>query len=413
MANSSTISVFTLGCKTNLYESEQVVTALTNLGYKAFLGLKKADIFVINTCAVTAEAESKSRQAVARALKLNKNARILIMGCAGQKNPNQFISDNVTFISGNADKTVVAREILSKGINIEPFPNMYLDTVNATQELTRAFIKIQDGCNNFCSYCIVPYLRGRSRSRQIDSIVNEIKSNDFAKEFVLLGIDISQYGLDINANLPTLLNSLSFVNGRIRLGSIYQDVITDEFLTSLSTNVCKHLHLSMQSGCDKVLHDMNRHYNTQEFFNSIEKARKYYPNIGITTDIIVGFPTETEEDFVSTCEFVKKVAFSDIHIFPYSPREGTTAYKLGKLPKNVVTNRVKRLTEIKYQLKNAFIEKFIGKQVEVLVEEYKDGYFVGYTDNYVRIYIKDKVKINTFALVTISEIFKEGALATL
>ena len=238
------ISVFTLGCKTNLYESGQIIAELTKAGHNAFHGLKEADVFVLNTCAVTGEAERKSRQAIARARKLNPNCRVIVVGCAAEKNAGQFKDiPNVTFVKGVANKTEIVSVIERVGVDVEQLPSAYAETAFATQERTRAFVKIQDGCNNFCSYCIVPYLRGRSRSRRVADVVEEVKQAHSA-ETVLIGIDISQFGRDTGESLPQLFDALQGVNTRIRLGSLEARVVTDELLESLTKiNFCPHFHL--------------------------------------------------------------------------------------------------------------------------------------------------------------------------
>jgi len=413
MTKKTTVAVFTLGCKTNSYESGQIAAALKNIGYDVSEGLIKADIYVLNTCAVTAEAEGKSRQAVARVRKLNPDCKIIVTGCAAEKNAAQFEKlPNVTLISGNANKIKICEAVNNCGVIVKPIEKNYVHYIDAEHQKTRAYVKIQDGCDNYCSYCIVPYLRGKSRSRSIESILSEVSSQN-AKEYVLNGIDISQYGKDIGSSLTELLKALSGVNARIRLGSIYQNVIDDEFLRAMKKNVCKHLHLSLQSGCDNVLKSMNRHYTADDYFKTVCKIREFYPDCGITTDIIVGFPTETEKDFVDTCEFTKKVGFSDIHVFPYSPRSGTKAYELGKIDSAEMKSRVERLTEIKKELKDAYIEKFLGKRASVLVEEKKGDMNVGYTDNYIRVYIGEKAKIGDIVDVTLTEKFKEGVIGVL
>lgn len=415
------ISVFTLGCKTNLYESQQIIHALLERGFDAFDGLKRADGFILNTCAVTHEAESKSRQAVARARKLNPDCVVFVVGCAAQKNAQQFADiDNVVFVGGNADKTAIVDRIEQflptleqKQVEFDDniLPYEYHHTIDATKSKTRALVKIQDGCNNYCSYCIVPYLRGVSRSRTIDSIVQEVRANADAKEFVLLGIDISQYGLDIGVTLADLITALQFVKGRIRLGSIYADAINDQLLTAMQVNACDHFHLSLQSGCDNTLRAMNRHYTTAEFAKAVERIRKFFPDAGITTDVIVGYPSETEEDFATTCEFVREVAFADIHVFPFSPRKGTVAYGLKPIDKAVMDERVNRLTQIKHQLKSDFADKYIGKRVQVLIEEYKKGFWSGYTTNYLRVFTDNKqLNENDLVELVVEEKFNEGVL---
>lgn len=403
------VSVFTLGCKTNLYESQQIIAKLQQDGHSASEGLIEADVFIINTCAITKEAEKKSRQAIARARKLNPNCRVLVVGCATQKNSEQFKDiDNVTFIKGVADKEDIAKHLLDSGCDIETVPTDYVHITDACQERTRAFVKIQDGCNNFCSYCIVPYLRGRSRSKQIDDIVREV-SNANSQETVLIGIDISQYGKDNGSSLPQLFDSLAGINTRIRLGSLEASVVTDECLQALSKlNFCPHFHLSLQSGCDSVLKRMNRHYTTQQYLDAVEKVRSYFPNSAITTDIIVGFCGETEQEFLDTCNFTERVQFADIHVFPYSPREGTQAYKWQDVDADTKKMRVDRLTAIKHQLKSQFVKKQINSVQIVLIEENKQGYFEGYTPNYVRVYLKGNFNSGDIVKVRLTEQFKDG-----
>ena len=322
------IAVFTLGCKTNLYESGQIVSALCAAGHDAFHGLESADVFVLNTCAITAEAEKKSRQLVTRARKFNPNCRVVVVGCASEKNPAQFEGlANVTIVKGVHGKTKVVDEILGEGVDVEQIPSAYEETVTSTQEHTRAFVKIQDGCNNFCTYCIVPYLRGRSRSRRVADVVAEIKQAN-AAETVITGIDISQFGRDTGESLPMLFAALTSVPTRLRLGSLEAGVVTEELLQSLThVNFCPHFHLSLQSGCDATLKRMNRKYDTASYFAAVEAIRRVFPTAAITTDVIVGFCGETDEEFAETLAFVQKVGFADVHVFPYSPRQGAVSAK--------------------------------------------------------------------------------------
>lgn len=404
------VSVFTLGCKTNLYESGQIIAALQNAGHEAFHGLKKADVFVLNTCAITQEAEKKSRQLVARARKLNPDCRVVVVGCAAEKNRSQFENiANVTFIKGVANKTKIVREILQNGVDVEQIPSVFCEEGFAMQERTRAFVKIQDGCNNFCSYCIVPYLRGRSRSRKIADIVAETEQADCA-ETVLIGIDISQFGRDTGESLSQLLRALKNVRTRIRLGSLEESVVTDEFLQSASeVNFCPHFHLSLQSGCDTVLKRMNRKYTSAQYMEAVQKIRKVFPDAGITTDVIVGFCGETEEEFAATCEFVRKVDFADIHVFPYSPREGTVAYGWQDVESGVKTHRAEVLGQIKLQLKKRFADKFAGRIVEVLCERKRNGFFEGYSREYLRVYFTGNCNIGETVTVKIIQPYLDGA----
>ena len=404
------ISVFTLGCKTNLYESGQIITALQQAGHEASHGLKAADVFVLNTCAVTGEAEKKSRQLIARARKLNPNCSVVVVGCAAQKNAEQFKGiANVSFVKGVANKVAIVNEIERVGVDVEQLPSVYGDSLNATQERTRALVKIQDGCNNFCSYCIVPYLRGRSRSRKICDIVDEVKGANSA-ETVLIGIDISQFGHDTGESLPQLFSALKGVNTRIRLGSLEARVVTDELLTSLSEiNFCPHFHLSMQSGCDSVLQRMNRKYTSDEYYRAVQLIRKYFPTAGITTDVIVGFGGETDEEFETTKKFVEKVAFADIHVFPYSPREGTVAYGWQDVDSATKQARAAVLGEVKQRLKREFALSHQGKICQVLCERKKGGFYEGYTKNYLRVYFTGECKIGEVVRVKIGEPYLDGS----
>lgn len=408
------IAVFTLGCKTNLYESGQIVSALCAAGHDAFHGLEPADVFVLNTCAITAEAEKKSRQLVTRARKLNPNCRVVVVGCASEKNPAQFEGlANVTIVKGVAGKTKVVDEILGEGVDVEQIPSAYEETVTSTQEHTRAFVKIQDGCNNFCTYCIVPYLRGRSRSRRVADVVAEIKQAN-AAETVITGIDISQFGRDTDESLPMLFEALSGVPTRLRLGSLEAGVVTEELLQSLThVNFCPHFHLSLQSGCDATLKRMNRKYDTARYFAAVEAIRRVFPTAAITTDVIVGFCGETDEEFAETLAFVQKVGFADVHVFPYSPRQGAVSAKWKDTDPAVKKHRAEVLGELKLQLKERFALANKGSVQRVLVEEIVDGKAVGYTPNYLRVYFDaDSLTVGTLVDVVVGEPYADGATAT-
>lgn len=408
------IAVFTLGCKTNLYESGQIVSALCAAGHDAFHGLESADVFVLNTCAITAEAEKKSRQLVTRARKLNPNCRVVVVGCASEKNPAQFEGlANVTVVKGVHGKTKVVDEILGEGVDVEQIPSAYEETVTSTQEHTRAFVKIQDGCNNFCTYCIVPYLRGRSRSRRVADVVAEIKQAN-AAETVITGIDISQFGRDTGESLPMLFVALTNVPTRLRLGSLEAGVVTEELLQSLThVNFCPHFHLSLQSGCDATLKRMNRKYDTATYFAAVELIRRVFPTAAITTDVIVGFCGETDEEFAQTLAFVQKVGFADVHVFPYSPRQGAVSAKWKDTDPVVKKHRAEVLGELKLQLKEHFALANKGSMQRVLVEEIVDGKAVGYTPNYLRVYFDaDPLTVGTLVDVVVGEPYADGATAT-
>ena len=320
------------------------------------------------------------------------------MGCASQKSPESFEKEGVTFISGTANKMRVSNHIndslFSKEVDILPLK--YDEMTLSDAPRTRAFVKIQDGCNHFCSYCIIPYLRGRSRSREVEKVVDEIKIlSKKTNEIVLTGIDLMDYGKDLGISLVDLFRKIKDVNARIRLGSIYAEKITTEFLDAVFAikNFCPHFHLSLQSGDDTVLKNMNRHYTSSDYLDKINLIRKYDANAGITTDIIVGYPTETNKAFENGCDFVKEAKFSDLHIFPFSQRTGTPAAKLPVIPSNEMKERKNRMAEIKKELKNSFIRQNLGVEQEVLIEENIDGYNVGYSKNYIKTYTKQSGEI--------------------
>lgn len=408
------VAVLTLGCKVNKYESDALIFELKSRGIDATDNLEEADAYIINTCAVTNEAERKSRQMIERARKFNPNAEIYVMGCASQNRPVQFEDRNVKMIIGTAGKKKIVDELSHSGTHLFELPTAYEDDLFSAQSLTRAFIKIQDGCDHFCSYCIIPYLRGRSRSRSLESIVSEVeKLPDDVKEVVLVGIDVSDFKIDGKKGLGKLLQTLDKYGKRLRLSSMEDSLIDEEFLKVLSTlkNFCPHFHLSLQSGCDNVLKKMNRHYMTDEFAGSVALIRKYFPLAGITTDIIVGFPTETEEDFEETLKFVERVKFSQLHIFPYSKRDGTAASKLYKdLSGKVKNERVKRLEELGDRLKTEFLRE--NKTGKVLIEAKNGDYFDGYTENYIKCYVSGDLKVGEIVDVQIEKPFKDGVLAT-
>ena len=378
------IVVYNLGCKVNQYESDGILTKLASLGYEVSDNLEFADCYILNTCAVTNEAEKKSRQAISRCLHFNKDAKIIVCGCASQHNSAQFEGKNgVTYIGGVANKNKIPELLEQKGIYVTPISKDYGEELQPDLVRTRAYVKIQDGCNNFCSYCIIPYLRGRSRSRSIESIVNECERlQNLTNEIVLTGIDMSSYGLDIGTTLSNLILNLSHINVRIRFGSLEARVISEEFLqnTKKLQKFCPHFHLSLQSGDDNTLKNMNRKYTSAFYAEKVALIRQFYPTAAITTDLICGFPTESDSEFENTLRFVSEIKFSDIHIFAYSKREGTVAAKYKMLDGEIVKRRTKLLEEIAKENKAAYYRSFIGKTVEVLVEI--DG---GYTREYVKV----------------------------
>ena len=404
--------VFTLGCKVNECESDSLIAGLIKMGYEVCDKLVKADLYIVNTCAVTGEAEKKSRQTASRIKKLNKDAKIIFTGCATQHSPQAFLEKSGTYvITGTFNKSKILDLINEKGLFVFPETKEYEEMPIVKTLRKRTYIKVQDGCDNFCSYCIIPYLRGRSRSRSPQSILEEIKSTT-PVEVIINGINLTSYNYN-GQGLIGLIKELKEVSARIRLGSLETTVITDELLSALKglKNFAPHFHLSLQSGSNAVLKKMNRKYTREEFIEKVNLIRKYFDNAGITTDIIVGFPTETEQDFLDTLELSKRVEFSDIHAFPFSPRSGTVAYKFKDLSGDIKKERLNRLLKLKAELKENFIKQNINKVLSVIFEEEKDGYLEGYTQNYIRVYLRTPAKtIKDIERVKIIAPFKDGAI---
>ena len=405
--------VFTLGCKVNKYESDSLLHSLKEKGYEVSENLEKADIYIINTCAVTKEAEKKSRQAIARCKKFNPDAKVFVVGCASEKNAKQFEGKGVSFVRGTEKKEKILSSLDEVGHEIEPLSLSYQNMNFAEQSRTRAYLKIQDGCNNFCTYCIIPYLRGRSRSRELEDIMKEARNlNEDVKEIVLTGINVADFKIGEEKGLLKLLQELDTLGKRIRLSSMEDCLVTREFVEGLShlKNFCPHFHLSLQSGSKSVLKRMNRHYSPADFENSVSLIREYFPLAGITTDVIVGFCDETDEEFEETYEFVKKIKFSDLHIFSYSPREGTAAFKLYKdLPSEIKKERSKKLEALAKELKKEFISK--NKIGEVLFEDKEDEFYVGYTKNYIKCYLQSANDVTNQVLdVKLKNSYADGAI---
>lgn len=375
--------VFTLGCKVNEVESAQISAELARRGFDTCDVLCPADIYVLNTCAVTKEAERKSRQLVARALKFNPEARVYVCGCASEKDGGQFEKPNVRFIGGARDKEKVVNAIVSDFGGGECASLGYPKQVR-----TRAFIKIEDGCNNFCSYCVIPYLRGRVKCRSIGDITGEIAVCT-APEVVLTGINISAYD-----DLTGLIDALKFTDKRVRLGSLECNVICEEFLSALKglKDFAPQFHLSLQSGSDNVLRAMNRHYTREEFLEKCALIYAYFPNGAVTTDIIAGFCGETEEDFSQSLSLIEEAGFARVHAFAFSPREGTRAFNLPDLPKEVKSERLHRLLKAGETAALKFIQKQLGREYAVISEEFDGEYTCGYTGNYIKVYIKGERK---------------------
>lgn len=414
-----TVAIHSLGCKVNSYEAESMEQLLKQAGYTIvpFDENITADIYIINTCSVTNIADRKSRQMLHKSKKINPDAIVVAAGCYVNADTKKAAEDNaVDIVLGNNCKIniVEALENYYKDKNNsemivdfkekQEYEELKLDEVSTH---TRAYIKIQDGCNQFCSYCIIPYTRGRIRSRDIDEIEEEVTklvSKGF-KEVVLTGIHLTSYGVDNNkGSLLEVIMRLDKIEGlqRIRLGSLEPRVITEEFAKTLSSSkkICPHFHLSLQSGCDTVLKRMNRKYTTQEYYDKCCILRKYFNNPAITTDVIVGFPQETEEEFEATKVFLEKVHFYEMHIFKYSRRKGTVADKMKEqVADTVKSERSAVLLALEKAQSLEYRKMYIGKRLEVLIEELTEidgrSYYTGYTKNYIRVAIAaDEFKDN-------------------
>lgn len=392
------VKIKTLGCKVNFVESLALEERLIKAGFEIVDSNEEiCDIFILNSCSVTNESDKKSRQALSRNRKMNPDNYSVIMGCYSQVSKEELLENkNVNLVVGNKDKLDISYLMnldkdkgekvydISKYIEFEDLP------LHGTGEKTRGFIKIEDGCDNFCSYCIIPFARGRVRSRSIESIKKEATSlGQNAKEIVITGIEVASYGKDLKD--VTLIDAIEAVheaapNVRIRLSSLEISVITDDFLRRLKniSQFCDQFHLSLQSGSDNVLKAMNRKYNKETFKKKVDLIRTYYPNAGITTDIIVGFPGETEEDHESTVQYLKDLKLSRIHIFPYSIRKGTKAADMEQVDGNIKIRRKNELEKLGEELQDEFKNSLLNKKEEVLIEERTKGFFTGYTRNYVK-----------------------------
>ena len=407
------VALHNLGCKVNAYEVEAMQQLLEKAGYEIVPFTEGADIYLINTCTVTNIADRKSRQMLHKAKKMNPDAIVVAAGCYAQADTEKLKEDNaVDLILGNNQKTQIV-EVLeeyekehSKQVQVIEINHTkeYEElSIEQTAEHVRAYIKVQDGCNQFCTYCIIPFARGRVRSRKIADVLREVETlaSKGYKEVVLTGIHLSSYGVDFpkeeRESLLSLIQAVSKVAGiqRIRLGSLETRIITEEFLEGIvaTGKVCPHFHLSLQSGCNKTLKNMNRRYSAQEYAEKCELIRKYYPAPALTTDVIVGFPMETEEDFEESYEFVKNIHFYETHIFKYSRRHGTKAAAMdGQLTEAVKTQRSEKLLELHDIRAKEYEEAMIGKTIELLLEEEieEDGkmWYVGHSREYVRAVIE-------------------------
>lgn len=405
-----TVAFYTLGCKVNQYETNAMEQQFIQNGYKIVENTEKADIYVINTCTVTNMADRKSRQMLRRVKEINQSAVIVVCGCYAQvakKELEQIPEVDIILGINEKNKIVqIVEEYLANKDNIIEVADVskqkeFLDFGDVTYtEKNRAVIKVQDGCNMFCSYCLIPYARGRIRSRKIENVVSEIEkiAKQGIKEVVITGIHVASYGKDFdneNIRLINLLEEINKIEGieRIRLSSLEPTIVDEKFAQRLAKleKICDHFHLSLQSGCDATLKRMNRKYTTARYKESTQILRKYYPNANFTTDVIVGFPGETNEEFNQTYKFLKEIGFYKMHIFKYSPRKGTVAEKLpNQVDGNIKEERSRKLIELSNNMQNEKNSQYIGKTVKVLFEEYENEYYKGHTTNYMVVKVQTK-----------------------
>ena len=428
------VAFYTLGCKVNQYETEAMLELFEKEGYEKAETEDYADVYVINTCTVTHMSDRKSRQYIRRMKKKNPDAIIAVVGCYSQVSPEEILSiDEVNLVMGTNDRKKIVEEVkkidasrkvstVDDIMKVKAFEEI---EINKTNGKTRAFMKIQDGCDRYCSYCIIPYARGRVRSRDLESIVKEVEnlaSNGY-KEVVLTGIHVASYGKDIKDSDITLLDVIKQINDiegieRIRLSSVEPILFTDEFVEAVSTmdKVCPHYHLSLQSGCDETLKRMKRRYTTEEYKAIVDRLRAAIPNVSITTDVIVGFPGETNEEFDKTYEFLKDIELTHMHVFKYSPRKGTPAATMeNQVDPSTKHDRSEKLLQLNEENFNKFGQKMLDKEFNVLFEQkVGDNKYEGLTENYVKVIVESDNDISEQILkVKIKDVkneFLEGIL---
>lgn len=404
-------AIHTLGCKVNQYESEAMAELLKEAGYEIVPFDSTADCYLINTCTVTSLSDRKSRQMIRRAKKRNPQALLVVTGCYAQTAPEEIKKipevDLIVGTSRRNELTALIQQAKEQKLcavedimQQKEFESLHITQYGSNR--TRAFLKVQDGCDRYCSYCMIPYARGHVRSRPKPEVLEEIKTlaQNGILEVVLSGIHTASYGCDLgNTDLLDLVQSVHEIEGirRIRLGSLEPNCITERFVSELKKlpKFCPHFHLSLQSGCDKTLRRMNRHYTVQDYENGVSFLRRYFPGAGVTTDVMVGFAGETEDDFAQSMEFVKKIKFSQIHVFPYSLRKGTRAASFSdQVDPKVKEQRAEAMIKLGHQLTQAFLASKEGSKADVLAErEISPGLFEGYTPEYVRVHISSKQDI--------------------
>lgn len=412
----------TLGCKVNTYESEYLRKMLEEEGYT--YSDSNPSLVVINTCTVTNLSDVKSRQIIRREKRKHPDAIIAALGCYIQNSYPKIMNEvDINIGNGNKKELINALKEFKKTkekINLvkeevsKTFEPMSLDNYS---DRCRAFVKVQDGCNNFCSYCIIPYVRGRSRSKPKEDILNEIYNliNNNYREIVLTGINLSKYGIDLGTSFNSLLKDIIKLPNlkRLRISSLELDHLDDEFLSIIKNSniIVNHFHLPIQSGSDKILKSMNRHYDRKFLINELKKLKEIRPDAFLAADIIVGFPGETEEDFMETYNLLDGLSFAKIHVFPYSKREGTRSSKLKDVVDgNIIKERARRLNRLSNHLSKLYYDRFIGKTLEVLIENNKDGFSYGHTENFIPVKINEAINSNTFVMVKLLENKEEFVL---
>lgn len=424
------VALHNLGCKVNAYELEAMQEMLEKAGYEIVPFAPGADVYIINTCTVTNIADRKSRQMLHKARKMNPEAIVIAAGCYVQAQKNmENIDDAIDIVLGNNRKQdlLFVLENYKKGSGQEKDlisldkPVEYEELqLSSTGEHTRAYLKVQDGCNQFCSYCIIPYVRGRVRSRRKEEVLEEVLrlTKNGYQEFVLTGIHLSSYGVDCEDNLLELIKAVHEIEGvkRIRLGSLEPRIITEEFAQALGNmpKICPHFHLSLQSGCDATLMRMNRKYSAEEYLEGCRLLRKYFKNPALTTDVIVGFPQESEEEFEQSYKMIESVEFYETHIFKYSRRQGTRAAEMeGQVDEAVKTERSHKLIQLGKEKKQKYMKSFLGQQVEILFEETAkiqgEEYWIGYTKEYLKVAAKSKENLeNRIVFGKVERFIEEG-----
>ena len=412
------VGILTLGCKVNMYESEFVANILKNNCFEICDFHDVCDVYIINTCTVTNTSDIKSRKMIRQAIRNNPDACVVAMGCFIEANKDYQIP-GLDIVIGNKDKSKIVELIHQYFEKKNMIKDLYSNRFTEFEDMyikefpgrTRAFVKIQDGCDNFCSYCIIPFVRGKCRSKDKDKVISEINdlvSNGY-QEVVLTGIHTGNYGYDKDYNFADLLSEVVKIEGlkRLRISSIEITEINDRVLSIIKDNdvIVDHLHIPMQAGSDEILKLMNRKYDLDYYFKKIEQIRKIRPMISITTDVIVGFPGEDEKLFEKTIETCKKIGFAKIHVFPFSLRNGTKAEELpNHLSNEEKKKRSRKLLEVSKELEKNYFSKFIGKSESVLIEQYKDGYSYGHTGNFLNVKIEGKLEHNKFYDILITDI---------